>query len=159
MEWRLQVSRPQNTSHVCMTDLRWFQRKQHWLSRVHGGNLHQMHVIQRKSLLSSKHILHKRGMKKMLTQVSNTSLMFNMNDGGDKMLLMGSTTTHRDFLITGIPPLCEQGDSIGQTKRCNGVFSRDQPWVRQHYKHRWFWFDLTIAHTQVKFWQGNRSNN
>ena len=28
MEWRLQVSRPQNTSHVCMTDLGWFQRKQ-----------------------------------------------------------------------------------------------------------------------------------
>ena len=27
MEWRLQVSRPQNTSHVCMTDLGWFQRK------------------------------------------------------------------------------------------------------------------------------------
>ena len=28
VEWRLQVSRPQNTSHVCMTDLGWFQRKQ-----------------------------------------------------------------------------------------------------------------------------------
>ena len=28
MEWRLQVSKPQNTSHVCMTDLGWFQRKQ-----------------------------------------------------------------------------------------------------------------------------------
>ena len=44
IEWRLQVSRPQNTSHVCMTDLGWFQRKQHWLSRIHGGNLHQMHM-------------------------------------------------------------------------------------------------------------------
>ena len=45
--------------------------------RIHGGNLHQMHVNQRKSLLSSKHILHERGVKKMLTQVSNTSWMFN----------------------------------------------------------------------------------
>ena len=25
MEWRLQVSKPQNTSHVCMTNLEWFQ--------------------------------------------------------------------------------------------------------------------------------------
>ena len=32
IEWRLQVSRLQNTSHVCMTDLGWFQRKQNNLS-------------------------------------------------------------------------------------------------------------------------------
>ena len=108
------------------------------LSRIHIGNLHQMHVNQRKSLLSSKHILHERGMKKMLTQVSNTRLMFNMNHGGDKMLLMGSTATHRNIHITGVPPLCEQCDSIGQTKRCNGICSRDQPRVRQHYEHRWY---------------------
>ena len=44
MEWRLHVSEPQNTSHICMTDLGWFQRKQHWLSRIHVGNLHQMHM-------------------------------------------------------------------------------------------------------------------
>ena len=66
------------------------------------------------------------------------------------MLLMGPTTTHQNFHITGIPPLCEQGDSIGQTKRWNGVCSRDQPRVRQHYEHRWFKIDLTIAHTQIK---------
>ena len=87
------------------------------LSRIHGGNLHQLHMNQRKSLLSSKHILHERGMKKMLTQVSYTSLMFKMNHGGDKMLLMGSTTTHRNFHITRLPPSCEHGDSIGQTKK------------------------------------------
>ena len=57
----------------------------------------------------------------MLTKVSNTSLMFIMNHGGHKMLLMGSTATHRNFHITGIPPLCEQCGSIGQTKRYNGV--------------------------------------
>ena len=74
-----------------------------------------------------QHMLHERDMKIMLIKVSNTSLMFNMNHGGDKMLLMGSIATHRNFHITGIPPLCEQGDSIGQTKRCNGVRSRDQP--------------------------------
>ena len=87
------------------------------LSQIHGGNLHQMHVNQRKSLLSSKHILHERGMKKMLTQVSNTRLMFNMNHGGDKMLLMGSTVTHQNFHITGLPPSCEHGGSIGQTRK------------------------------------------
>ena len=44
IEWRLQVSRPQNTSHVCMTDLGWFQRKRNKLSQVHGGNLQLMHM-------------------------------------------------------------------------------------------------------------------
>src|SRR3954471_11847330 len=72
--------------------------------------------------------------------------------GEDKMLLMGSTTTHRNFHITGLPPSCEHGNSIGQTKRYNGVCPKDQPRVRQHYEYRWFWFDLTIAHTQIKVW-------
>ena len=44
IDWRLQVFKPHHSSHVCMTDLEWFQRKQHWLSRIHGGNLHQMHM-------------------------------------------------------------------------------------------------------------------
>ena len=91
-------------------------------------------------------------MKIMLTKVSNTNLMFNMNQGGDKMLLMDSIATHRNFHITGLPPSCEHDDSIGQTKRCNGVCSRDQPRVRQHYGHHWFWLDLMIAHTQIKDW-------
>ena len=86
------------------------------LSRIHVGNLHQMHVNQRKSLLLSKHILHERGMKKMLSKVSNTNLMFNNNTEEIRMLSMGSTTTHRNFHITGLPPSCEHGDSIGQTK-------------------------------------------
>ena len=38
---------------TCMTNLGWFQRSKNKLSRIHGGNLHQMHVNQRKSLLSS----------------------------------------------------------------------------------------------------------
>ena len=31
----------------------------------------------------------------------------------------------------------------------------EKPRVRQYYKHRWFWFDLRIAHTQIKVltWQ------
>ena len=69
------------------------------LSRIHGGNLHQMHVNQRKSLLSSKHILHERGMKKTLTQVSNTSLMFNKIMEEIRMLSMGSTTIHPGSLF------------------------------------------------------------
>ena len=32
------------------------------------------------------------------------------------VLLMGSTTIHPGFHISGIPQLCEQGDSIGQTQ-------------------------------------------
>ena len=68
------------------------------------------------------------------------------------MLLMGSTTTHQYFHITGIPPLCEQGDSTGQSQRYNGVCSRDQPRVRQHYEYRWFWSDWMIAHTPIKGW-------
>ena len=74
----------------------------------------------------------------MLIEVSNTSWMFNTSHGGDKMLLMGSTTSHRDFHIDGIPQLSEHDDGIGETKGCNGVCSRDQPRVRQHYEHRWF---------------------
>ena len=58
IEWRLQVSEPQSTSHVCMTNLGWFQRKQHCLSWIHGDNLHQMHMNWRKSLLTSEHMLH-----------------------------------------------------------------------------------------------------
>ena len=135
---------------TCMTDLGWFRRKQKQSFSIHGGYLHLMHVNLEKVTSYTKHVFHERDMKIMLTKVSNTSLVFNMSHGGDKMLLMGSIATHRNFHITGLPPSCEHGDSIGQTKRCNGVCSRDQPRVRQHYEHRWFWFDLTIAHTQVK---------
>ena len=65
--------------------------------RIHGGNLHQMHVNQRESLLSSKHILHERGVKKMITQVSNTSLMFIMNYGGDKDVVDGLNNNSSRF--------------------------------------------------------------
>jgi hypothetical protein len=61
-------------------------------------------------------MLHERDMKIMLTKVSNTSWMFNTSHYEDRMLLMGSTTIHRDFHEDGIPQLCEQGDSIGQAK-------------------------------------------
>ena len=86
------------------------------LSRIHVGNLHQMHVNQRNSLLPSKHMLRARNMKIMLIEVSNNSLMFNKIMEEIRMLSMGSTTTHRNFHITGLPPSCEHGDSIGQTK-------------------------------------------
>ena len=72
-------------------------------------------------------------------KVSNTSLMFNMDEGGDKMLWMGSTATHQNLHITRLPPLCEQCDSTGQTKRCNGVCSRNQPRVIQYYEYHWFY--------------------
>ena len=40
-----------------------------------------------------------------------------MNHGEDKMLLVSSTTSHQDSHEDGIPQLCEQGDSIGQTQK------------------------------------------
>ena len=67
------------------------------LSRIHGGNLHQMHVNQRKSLLSSKHILHERGMKKMPIKVSNTRLMFNMIHGGRQNATDGLNSNSSEF--------------------------------------------------------------
>ena len=42
--------------------------------------------------------------------------------------------------------------ALVKPKRYNGVYSRDQPRVRQHYEYRWFWSDWMIAHTQSKVW-------
>ena len=67
------------------------------LSRIHGGSLHQMHVNQRRSLLSSKHMLHARNMKIMLIEVSNTSWMFNTNHGGDKDVVDGLNNNSSRF--------------------------------------------------------------
>ena len=135
-----------------MTDLGWFQRKQkQYFSdprRQLTANVCELEEVS--SSIQATSFMNKH--KGIAYKVSNTRLMFNMNHGGDKMLLMGSTATHRIFHIAGLPPSCEHGDSIGQTKRCNGVCSRDQPRVRQHYEYRWFWSDWMIAHTQTKVW-------
>ena len=61
-----------------------------------------------------------------------------MNHGQDKDVVDGLNNNSSSFHINGIPQLSEHGDSIGQTKRYNGVCSRDQPRVRQHYEYRWF---------------------
>ena len=42
--------------------------------------------------------------------------------------------------------------ALVRPKRYNGVCSRDQPRVRQHYEYRWFWSDWMIAHTPIKGW-------
>ena len=55
-------------------------------------------------------------MKKMLSKVSNTSLMSNKIMEEIRMLSMGSTTIHLGFLLKGIPWISEHGDSIGQAK-------------------------------------------
>ena len=78
------------------------------------------------------------GHEEMLSKVSNTSLMFNKIMEKIRMLSMGSTTIHPGSHEDGIPRLCEQGGSIGQTKGCNGVCLRNQPRVGQHYEHHWF---------------------
>ena len=41
-------------------------------------------------------------MKAMLTKFPMLALMFIMNHGGDKMLLMGSTTIHQDLHKMGL---------------------------------------------------------
>ena len=68
------------------------------------------------------------------------------------MLSMGSTTIHLGFLLKGIPQLSEQVIALVRPKRYNGVYSRDQPRVRQHYEYRWFQSDWMIAHTPIKGW-------
>ena len=50
-------------------------------------------------LTSFVHMLHERVMKIMLTQVSNTSLMFNKIMEEIRMLSMGSTTIHPGSLF------------------------------------------------------------
>ena len=50
-----------------------------------------------------QHMLHERDMKIMLIEVSNTILMFNKIMEDIRMLSMGSTTIHLDFLLKGIP--------------------------------------------------------
>ena len=64
-----------------------------------------------------QHILHERGMKKILTQVSITNLMFNKIMEEIRMLSMGSTTIHPGFHINVIPQSSEHGDGIGQTQK------------------------------------------
>ena len=80
IEWRLQVSRPQNTSHVCMTDLGWFQRKQKQAfsnsRRQLSSNARELEEVTS----YTKHMLHELAWRNAF-KVSNTSLMFNMNHG------------------------------------------------------------------------------
>ena len=65
---------------------------------------------------------------------------------------MGTTIIHLGFLLKGIPQLSEQVIALVRPKRYNGVCSRDQPRVTQHYEYRWFWSDWMIAHTPIKGW-------
>ena len=56
-------------------------------------------------------------MKKMLSKVSNTNLMFNNIMEEIRMLSMGSATIHPGFHIDGVPKLSKHGNSIGQTEK------------------------------------------
>ena len=56
-----------------------------------------MHVNLEKVASYTKHVFHKRDMKIMLTKVSNTSLMFNMNQGGDKDVVDGLNNNSSRF--------------------------------------------------------------
>ena len=89
IEWRLQVSRPQNTSYICMTDLGWFQRKQN-----------KPFSNSRRPLASSACELEEvspfmqtytswTGHEGNAYKVSITSLMFNIIHGKDKDVVDG----------------------------------------------------------------------
>ena len=56
-----------------------------------------MHVNQRKSLLSSKHMLHERVMKIVLITVSNTSWMFNTDHEEDNNVADGLNNNSSRF--------------------------------------------------------------
>ena len=91
-------------------------------------------------------------MKKMLSKVSNTNLLSN------KILEKIKWCWWAQQQIIEISMKMEFHDLVNKVialvipKRYNGVCTRKQPRVRQHYEHRWFWFDLMIAHTQIKDW-------
>ena len=95
-------------------------------------------------------MLHERVMKIMLMKVSNTHWMFNIDHGEDNNVADGLNNNSSRFPWRWNSIIMWTSDSIGQTNRCNGVCSRDQPRVRQRYEYRWFWFDSRIAHTQIK---------
>ena len=86
-----------DTSYVCMTDLGWFQGKQNkpfsnsW--RQLTSNAHELKEVTTFIQTYASWTEHEG----IVYKVSNTSVMFNVNHGGDKMLLMGSTTTHQNF--------------------------------------------------------------
>jgi hypothetical protein len=97
------------------------------LSRIHGSNLHQMHMSLEEVTSFIQTYTSWANTKIMFTKFPTLALLFNTNHGEDKMLSMGSTTIHQDFHEDGIPQLCEQSDSISQTKGYTGVCSRRQP--------------------------------
>ena len=61
-------------------------------------------------------MLHERDTKKMLSQISNTSSMFNTNHGGDKDVVDGLNNKSSGFPYKGITQSCEQGDSLVRPK-------------------------------------------
>ena len=107
-----------------------------------------MHMNSRKS---SKHRLHERKTNALLTKFPTLGWCSTWIMGETKCCwwaqqqLIGISISldfhhHVNAVIALVRP-----------KRYSGVCSRNQPWVRQHYEHRWFWFDLTKSHTQIKF--------
>ena len=58
------------------------------LSRIHGGNLHRLHVNLEEVATFIQTYASWTEHEGIVYKVSNTSLMFNTNHGGDKMLVM-----------------------------------------------------------------------
>ena len=116
MEWRLQVSKPQNTSHVCMTNLEWFQENKTIFLKFMAATCIICTWIRESHYFHPNIYFMNGAWRKCLHKFPTLGWCSTWFMGGDKMLLMGSTATHRNFRITGLPPSCEHGDSIGQTK-------------------------------------------
>jgi hypothetical protein len=102
IEWRLQVSKPQNTSHVCMTDLGWFHRKQNNFLKLTVATYINYTYIK-ESLFSHPTYTSWTGHEGNAYKVSNTSLMSYKIMEKVAVLLMGSTTIHPGFHGDGIP--------------------------------------------------------
>ena len=121
------------------------------LSQIHGGNLHLMHVNLEKVASFTKTYTSWMGYEEMLTKVSNTNLDVQHESWTrwkycrwvqQQVIQISMKMEFHNYVNKAI--------ALVKPKEYNGVCSRKQPRVRQHYEYRWFWFDLTIAHTQIK---------
>ena len=137
---------------TCMADLGWFQRKQ----KQAFSNPRQQLTSNARELEEVTTFIHTytswAAHEGNAYKVSNTSWMFNTNHGEGSSVADGLNNNSSRFPWRWNSIIMWTSDSVGQTQRCNGVCSRNQPRVRQHYEHRWFWFDLILTHTQIKIW-------
>ena len=130
-------------------------RKQENFTQIHGDNFHQLHMNQRKSLLTSRtHTLwrHKVGSNKFLT-LTTQSTMSLFKPGEIRMSSMGSTTNLSRDSKTIDPCVTWTRQSIGQTNRHEGVLRRNTTSRNTIEIVLGSEFDLTIAQLKSNVWE------